>query len=152
MPHAWRIVRTERLATAFTGEGSRRGGGRWNSREVPVVYTSEHQSLAALELFVHIDPQLKLGFTLFRVEWDKLAVEKVYLNQLPSSWRDHPPGPATMAIGDQWAKRRKSAVLAVPSVLIPDEINYILNPLHPDFEWIRIDQPREFSFDLRLLK
>jgi RES domain-containing protein len=151
MPHAWRIVRTVRVADAFSGEGARLGGGRWNSREVPVVYTSEHQSLAALELLVHINPQIQIELVVFRIEWENFATEKVFLNQLPSNWRDQPPAGATVALGDQWARRRKSVLLAVPSVLIPEESNYLINPLHPDFKRLEIGPPKPFSLDQRLL-
>ena len=151
MPQAWRIVRTERVSEAFTGEGARLAGGRWNSRQVRVIYTSEHQSLAALELLAHINPRIELSFSSFRIEWDDLATEKVYLNQLPPAWRDYPPTNGTIAIGDLWAKRQRTAILAVPSVLIPEEVNYLLNPAHPDFKRIEIGLPRLFNFDQRLL-
>src|SRR5687768_6206831 len=131
MPTAWRIVVQKHTDTAFSGEGAAKFGGRWNSKGVPVVYTSATQSLAALEILVHLVPSPPLIYRVLSVEFDDQLMEKVPLHKLPSDWQDDPVTSGTRAIGDKWAKSGKSAILEVPSVLIPSENNYLLNPEHP---------------------
>jgi RES domain-containing protein len=152
MIRAWRIVREGRAADAFSGEGARQYGGRWNSPGVSVVYTSAHQSLAALEMLVHLQPRISLRFVVFPVEFEDHLVEHLRDDALTAHWRVEPPGSATMEIGDAWARTSRAAVLAVPSVIVPLETNYLLNPLHPAFGRINIEKPFDFSFDPRLLE
>jgi RES domain-containing protein len=152
MLRAWRIVREARAAEAFNGEGARQFGGRWNSPGIPVVYTSEHQSLAALEMLVHLQPRFSLRFVVFPVEFEEDLVERLPDSTLPTHWRVEPPGAATMEIGDSWVRASRAAVLAVPSVVVPQETNYLLNPLNRAFARIRIGKPFDFSFDPRLLE
>ena len=147
-----RLVPEDQAAAAFTGEGARRYGGRWNSVGVPLVYASEHQSLAALEVRVHIDrTRLHLRFQAFAFEFDARLMEVFRIAALPEDWMREPPPPALQLLGDNWVKSGASAILAVPSVIIPKEFNYLLNPAHPDFKKIVISQPEPFSFDPRLL-
>jgi RES domain-containing protein len=148
---AWRIVPVPRMAEAFTGEGARLYGGRWNSPGVAMVYASATRSLAALETLVHINPLLPLKHGIYQAEFDDKLVESVSPGKLPAGWDAEPPGPASMNIGDRWAKGLRSAVLAVPSV-ITAETNYLLNPAHPDFKKIKVGKPEPFTFDPRLLK
>lgn len=148
---AWRLVRDRHAATAFTGEGAARTGGRWNSRGVAMVYTSQSQSLAALETLVHLAPHLSLRYKVFRVEFDEALLERLPAGAVPADWREEPPPGSTKAVGDRWVREARSAVLGVPSVLIPDEWNFLLNPAHPDFRRIRIGAPADFAFDPRLL-
>ena len=148
MPSGWRIDRPRR--NAFSGEGARRFGGRWNSPGVAVVYLSEHQSLAALEIFVHIQPLApREKFLAYLVEWDASLMEEP--KKLPADWRASPPGPATMQIGDEWVREGRSVVLAVPSAIVPAERNFLLNPAHPKFRQLRLHKPVEFAFDPRLV-
>jgi len=85
-----------------------------------------------------------------RVDFDEAMVTAVEREDLPASWRDHPPPPETRAIGDRWVAEGNSAVLRVPSVVVPSEFNFILNPSHPAFADIRIGDPMLFPFDPRL--
>jgi RES domain-containing protein len=152
MPSAWRIVRAARVNSAFTGEGGRVYGGRWNSRGTAVVYASEHESLAALELFVHTVPLAPTErYLSFRLEWEDTMTEYFSLKNLPPNWNAEPPTFGTMQIGDDWVRRGISVALAVPSVLSTSEINFLLNPRHSDFKKIKISQPIEYRFDSRLL-
>ncbi len=132
---AWRLSKAKYAKFAFDGEGARLEGGRWNRKGVPVVYLADHPALAALETFVHIPKSAsKISFVLFRVEIPKdLRIADVPELRLPTGWRAEPPGPDTMAIGNEWIVRNEEGVLRVPSVLIPMTANYVLNPLHPDF-------------------
>ena len=148
---AWRIVPVPRLAEAFTGEGARLYGGRWNSPGVSLVYCSSTVSLAALETLVHINPQLPRSYVLYEVRFDAALVEEISPAKIPAGWDTEPPAPASQSVGDGWAKAARSAVLQVPSVLTR-EINYLLNPQHKDFRRIKIGDPKPFTFDSRLLK
>lgn len=152
MPSAWRIVRASREKTAFTGEGPRQYGGRWNSPGVRVVYVSEHQSTAALEVFVNRMPFiLDETYKAFHLEWPDSLTERFPAEKLPANWRGFPPPMEIKEIGDRWVQERRSAVLALPSVISPADTNFLLNPEHRDFKRIRIAPPINFEFDSRLL-
>ena len=153
MATAWRIVRARRAASAFTGEGARLFGGRWSSPGVRVVYVSEHQSTAALETLVHALPAgAEQRYKAFQLEWPDELTEKLPVRKLPAGWRVSPASRATMQIGDNWARERRSAVLAVPSAITPADTNFLLNPQHPDFAQIRVGPAVDFAFDPRLLR
>lgn len=148
MPTAWRIVRRARAAEAFSGEGARLFGGRWNSPGTALIYTSETLSLAALETLVHINPRLPIDHVCFEITFDSSLVES--LVDVPAGWNRHPPPPVVQRIGNLWASERRSAILSVPSVLVPSERNFLLNPLHRDFGRIRRGPMHPFPFDPRL--
>ena len=93
MRQAWRIVKEKHAATAFTGEGAARTGGRWNSRGARVVYTSATASLAALETLVHLNPPVLFKYLIFRIEFDDTLVEEIFLASLPADWTEEPPPP-----------------------------------------------------------
>jgi RES domain-containing protein len=148
---AWRIVKRRHARTAFTGEGARLYGGRWNSPGVAIVYTAESQSLAALEMVVHLESsELLDDYVVFEVGIDESLVLKIEWSQLPRNWRADPPPPKVPEIGDAWAAAGKSAVLQVPSATLPSECNFLLNPCHPDFPRLVIGKPSPFQFDARL--
>ena len=152
MASAWRIVRASRAKTAFTGEGPWRYGGRWNSPGVHVVYVSEHQSSAALEIFVHRVPFiLDEKYKAFQLEWPDSLTETFPVKKLPVTWRISPPPQETQVIGDRWVREQRSAELALPSAISPADTNFLLNPKHADFKRIRIHPPIDFAFDTRLL-
>src|SRR6266508_3543145 len=103
MPEAWRIVKAKHAATAFSGKGAADYGGRWNSRGVPVVYTSCTKSLAALESLVHLNPPVLFNYVAIRIEFDEALMEIIPPKALPPDWQTKPPPPSTKAIGDGWA-------------------------------------------------
>jgi len=152
MEEAWRITKAKHAASAFSGEGAATTGGRWNSRGWRVVYTSATQSLAALETLVHLNPPIQLKCVIFRVEFSAKLVERIDSADLSQNWQVSPAPLSTRRIGNARLQSKRSAVLAVPSVLVPGELNYLLNPGHPDFRKIRIGKPVPFAFDPRLLK
>lgn len=152
MPEAWRIVKTKHGATAFTGEGAAITGGRWNSRGVPVVYASATQALVVLENLVHLNPMVLFSYVVFHCDFKDTLVQEVDRTDLPADWMLQPPSTSTQAMGDAWVAARKSAILAVPSVIVPGERNYLFNPAHADFGKIRIGKAQPFSFDARLMK
>jgi RES domain-containing protein len=152
MASAWRIVRSSRAHTAFFGEGAWHYGGRWSPVGVRVVYVSEHQSTAALEIFVHTAPLLlSEKYKAFRLEWPDSLTEVLPMKRWPVKWRISPPSEETMKIGDSWVEEKRSAILAVPSAISPDDRNFLLNPEHPDFKRIRIAPSIDYEFDPRLL-
>jgi RES domain-containing protein len=151
MTRAWRIVREDHGYTAFDGEGAWRFGGRWNSLGTRTVYTSATLSLAALETLVHLNPPVAFKYVAIPIEFDEALVETFATSDLPADWNEEPPPPSTAEIGDRWVKESRSAVLELPSVIIPAEPNYLLNPTHSDFKRIRIGKPTPFSFDPRLI-
>ncbi len=152
MGSAWRIVLESEAATAFSGEGAWRYGGRWNSRNVRVIYASEHQSTAALEVFVHNKPfNPNEKYKAFRLEWPDRSTKRFPAEKLPANWRIFPPPMETREIGDHWVQQRRSAVLALPSAISPADTNFLLNPEHPDFKQIRIAPPVDYEFDPRLV-
>jgi RES domain-containing protein len=115
MPEAWRIVDEKRAATAFSGEGAAKFGGRWNSQGVLVVYTSSTKSLAALETLFHLIPPVPFKYVAVRIVFDDTLVEIVPPKSLPLDWRVEPPPPSSKKIGDAWVLEGRSAVLVVPS-------------------------------------
>lgn len=148
----WRIC--SRRHAAFDGEGARRFGGRWNHRGTAIVYTSESLSLAALEYFVNLDSDLApSGLVFISVEIpDGVAMERLEIADLPKDWRLYPAPETLQDQGTAWVAKASSVVLAVPSVVIPEERNYLLNPAHPDFKRIVISPSKPFHFDPRMRK
>jgi RES domain-containing protein len=148
---AWRIFKKRYKKFALRGEGARVYGGRWNSKGTAVIYTSQSPSLAVLEILVHLQAQDVLDdYLLAPVSFDLTLVESVRLSNLPSSWRRYPAPAALQKTGDRWIERGSSAVFKVPSVIIPDESNYLLNPAHPDFARCILGKAKPFKFDPRL--
>ncbi|WP_162896677.1 RES family NAD+ phosphorylase, partial [Cysteiniphilum halobium] len=112
------------------------------------------ESLAILEIFVHLEDYTILpNYTLFQIELLKSDISYLSHDLLPHSWQDQPAPPETADIGDQWLKRCESLILAVPSVIVPREYNYILNPLHKRFaKIVKKAKVLDFKFDTRLTK
>ncbi|HEY3857061.1 MAG TPA: RES family NAD+ phosphorylase [Verrucomicrobiae bacterium] len=152
MVEAWRIVKAKHAASAFSGEGAARNGGRWNSRGVPMVYASATISLAALETLVHLNPPPHFNYVVIQIKFDESMVHSIQIAALPSDWQLEPPPPSSKAVGDAWVHAGQTAVLAVPSAIISSEVNYLLNPAHADFKKISIAKPQPFAFDPRLVK
>lgn len=150
---AWRIVKRKHSRDAFSGEGARQFGGRWNSPGVAVVYSAEHVSLAVLEILVHVEHSgLLPNYVLFQVDFEEGLVEALDLSALPRNWRSYPAPLRLRTIGDEWVAEGRSAVLSVPSAVVPLERLFLLNPRHPDFQRIKVGKPQPFSLDARLLK
>ena len=129
-------------------------GGRWNHRGTPGVYTSSTLSLAVLELLVHLDDdELAKDYVGIPADIpDSVEITRIRTSDLPREWRNFPRPQALAGLGSRWAAARETAVLAVPSAIVPHELNYLLNPLHPHCKRIRFGRPEPFSFDPRLWK
>ncbi len=147
------MVKRKLAKTAFSGEGARRYGGRWNSPDVAMIYTAESQSLAALEIVVHLEAvELLDEYVVFEVEMDERMIARVEWAQLPRRWRADPPPAGLRALGDSWVASGTSAALQVPSAMVPAEHNFLLNPRHADFSKLRVGRAVRFLFDPRLAK
>lgn len=152
MINAWRLVKAEHAADAFSGEGAAKYAGRWHSEGTRVVYTSDTAALAALEILVHIRRRSRVpNFVLIACYFHEALVEDLDVSQLPDDWSAAAAPTALRKFGDQWVRSRASAVLKVPSAVIPMDFNYILNPEHPDFQSIEYGEPRPFHLDVRLV-
>lgn len=152
MISAFRLCKTRHVDTAFRGEGARLYGGRWNSPGLAVVYTASSLSLATLEIMVHLEDRISLSrlFSWIPSHIPEDIVESLPVSTLPPAWLSGETGRASRDIGDRWLRERRSAVLAVPSVVTPGESNYLLNPAHPSFTEIKIGSPVPFHPDPRL--
>jgi len=152
MIRAWRIVKTGYSADAFSGEGARLYGGRWNSSGIAMVYTAGSKSLATLELLVHLDNTSVLpSFSICSVDFDDSLVEIRDPARLPRDWRKTPPPISLKSVGNSWILRGSSVVLRVPSAVIESEYNYLINPAHIDFKKLVIGRMEVLMLDPRLL-
>ena len=151
MIRVYRILRKRYAKNPFDGEGAYRYGGRWSSPGIRLAYASEHLSLAMIEYFVHLDqddPPPDLVVAAADVP-DDVSRVTVSFGSLPATWRQTPAPAELAAIGDRFARRRREAVLVVPSALAPDEFNWLPNPDHPDFRRIRIHPSEPFAYGAR---
>ena len=148
----WRISKAGH--ESFDGEGARLYGGRWNHPGVRATYTSESLSLAALEYFVNLDTDLVPDdLVSVRAEIPTgLEHKTIEAGDLPGNWRTYPAPEALQDLGTEWIRRCETVVLSVPSAVVPDERNYLLNPAHQEFSSIRVGSPRPFHFDPRMWK
>ncbi|TAM98574.1 MAG: RES domain-containing protein [Chitinophagaceae bacterium] len=138
----------------LAGTGSRLNGGRWNSKGESVVYMSSYRSLAVLEMIVHV-PQKNLtnDYQIATIHIpEKIKVKTLSIEMLPEHWRTVTISPRLQAIGDQWLKESKYCVFQVPSVVIPQEWNYIINPAHPEAKDIMIIKTENLVLDERFIE
>lgn len=150
----WRLASARYGDHAFDGEGARLYGGRWNHPGTAMVYCSSTLSLATLEYFVHLEPDLAPP-DLVAVAADLpagLDVEALEIEALPVNWRSYPAPERLRDLGTGWVRSGRTAVLQVPSSVIPHEMNVLLNPAHPDFAKIHLRAAEPFSFDPRMWK
>lgn len=152
MPTVWRLVTARYAESAFSGEGARLYGGRWNRKGIAMVYTAASQSLAMLEMLVQDEPLRARYVVIAAGIPEDMSIERLASDELPAAWRDPAARTLLQGLGSDWIKRASSAVLAVPSAVIPSETNYLLNPQHPDFGRIEIGRPAGFVTDLRLVR
>lgn len=147
----WRICRAAHQD--LDGEGARLYGGRWNSEGVSAVYTSSTLALAALEYLIHVDIEdVPDDLVAMAVEVpDDAAVASVTVDDLPGDWNRTPDHPACAKIGDAWVADGTALLLRVPSALVPEEWNVLVNPRHPRAGDMAVMSVRPFAFDPRLL-
>jgi RES domain-containing protein len=156
MPQAgqtvWRITTRRFVDTAFSGEGARLYGGRWNRPGQAMVYTAQSRSLALLEMLVQDDP-LRARYVLMAAHLPATVIQQQFaVSDLPVAWREHQERETLQALGAQWLRDSSTCVLAVPSAVVHAELNYLINPAHPDFAKISFGEPELLETDLRLLR
>ena len=149
----WRVCRKAFGKDAVAGRGGLVASGRWHSMGRPIVYTSRSLALAALEFLVHVDRGL-VPADLVQVEIDipdGLKIQRVRVAELPRDWRTYPAPPELQRRGDAWLLAGSTPVLEVPSAVIPDESNFLLNPRHGDAGKLETVSIRKFTYDARLV-
>jgi RES domain-containing protein len=146
----WRIAR-EAYALDRLGIGARNDGGRWNHPGVGVLYAGCTTVITAFEKFVHLAGITLPDLVLVRIELPEgHTAEKPAIDDLPNGWDAIPYGPASMDFGTTWAQENRSLVLFVPSTILREETNAVLNPNHPEFAGVMMSIERPFSFDRRI--
>ena len=145
----FRISR-EKYSTSLTASGA---SARWNRDNEFVLYTGEVRSLSALELAVHGIPNIAISFKtmVISVPDDDKLFNKVRIEDLPDNWRDTDAYPNLQEIGSNWYSAQRSLILQVPSVIIPQEYNFIINTTHPNFnDLVQLTRTEDFFWDNRL--
>ncbi len=145
-------ISKKRYIEDLSGEGARKFGGRWNLKGSAVLYTSQTESLAALETLVHTSMAAMpsdLNLMILSLP-ENIEPDKIEIQQLHSGWRNYPAPNQCAEIGSKWVDSDSSLLLEVPSVLVQSEKNILINPRHSDMKKLRIKEIRPFSFDMRL--
>jgi len=157
MPEAWRISADAPDYTAddLTGTGARLAGARWNEKGLPVVYTSATIALACLETIVHLNGSivpLNRYLTEIQIPSAVWAAAKTYNYTADEAvgWDAIPQGKVSLEAGSAWLRSLDSALLWVPSIIVPEERNLLINPAHPDAGQIKAIKHRLFRYDARL--
>lgn len=148
----WRLCRKRIAKKPLDGAGGLHASGRWHSAPRRIVYASESLALASLELLVHVDSDLPPN-DLMALEIDVpqgVSMLTLSPSELPRGWRRYPAPAVLQELGNAWLDATRSALLRVPSVLVPSEFNYLVNPEHPDAREIRVVARVKFTFDSRL--
>jgi RES domain-containing protein len=149
----WRLVHPihgQKIEEAFSGNGGLYAHGRSHMKGTRIVYAASSIALALLELRVHWVPSKGRSLCLYRIELSNKLISVLELDQLPKDWRAHPPVSSTMRIGTNWIKSRSSAGLVVPSAIVPEETNCLLNPMHRRFSQVKVKGPFTYPLDSRL--
>lgn len=144
-------VSSPQYAGDLSGNGAKLYGGRWNDKNVAMVYLASTRALAMMELLVHLRPDDLVRtyvITVFEVPDDKIC--KLDMNLLPTEWKAEESKYVLAKLGRKFVDEGKYLLMEVPSVLVEEESNYVLNPLHIDAAKVKLISQRSFSFDLRL--
>jgi len=153
LSHIYRITK-ERYADDLAGTGARLYGGRWNSKGVPVVYTSHHRSLCLLEMLVHAPVDIlpaDLRMVTIRIP-EGLTVYEVTPRQLPAEWRGYPYDSLTRDIGDNLLKSGDYALIRVPSAIVEEEWNWLVHPGFVSSTEISITEMKPLYLDERFMR
>jgi RES domain-containing protein len=154
LSRVYRVLRKAYARSPFDGEGAYRYGGRWSSPGVRLSYTSEHQSLAMLEYFVHLDkdnPPHDLVLAIAEIS-DDASRERIESSELPANWRDAGAPPELARYGDEFVLNGKSCLLFVPSVIASNEYNCLINPAHAEFKTINVQPLDPLTYDTGMFR
>jgi RES domain-containing protein len=146
----YRIAKCQ-YAHDLSGTGARLYGGRWNSIGRPVVYMASSRALAVLEVLVHLPPALipnDFCQVTFEVPDD---VDELDANTLPLNWQEYPEPSVLKTMGDAFIKANRHLLLKVPSAVVTQEYNYLLNPAHAGMQEVKLVKNEPFNFDERLI-
>lgn len=146
----YRLSKTK-YANDLTGEGARLNGGRWNDKSIPCIYTSESRALALLEYTVNVNiDEISRALSFVTIEIPGKNIFELNEAMLPGNWKHSPAPSSTRQFGAALLNAAKAAVIKIPSVVIPKEFNYILNPKHPDSKNFKISDIEDFVYDVRI--
>lgn len=147
----YRLIK-DKYKDDLSGEGARKAGGRWNSKGIPMLYTSESRSLSTAEIAVHTPlGNIPLNYFLIEIEIpDSIKFIELKIEDLPKDWKALPHSNSTQLIGDKFISEQKLLMMKVPSVVVQEDYNYLLNPGHKLFSKIKILSSEPFDFDERL--
>ena len=140
-------------AKDLTGNGAKLNGGRWNNISVPCVYTAESRALAVLEYSVNVPLSAILrALAITTIDTGRTAIQELSVSDLPGDWRVSPAPSSAKDLGSDLLKKLEAAIIKIPSIVIPEEFNYILNPAHPDAKNFKIVEVKDFVYDIRIKK
>lgn len=153
---AWRIAvdTPDYESTDLRGIGAKLTGGRWNRQGTPMIYAASSIALACLETMVHLDANaLPLNRYLVRVSipddvWNARTV--LTHKNAAVGWDALPPGKVSLGVGTRWCEREENAILCVPSIVVPEELNVLINPRHADARSIKATKIRRWTYDARV--
>jgi RES domain-containing protein len=150
----YRIVHRKYAADPYSGKGGLHAASRWASRGRRVSYASESLALAAVEKIAGAGHLNRLGEMVYvAADLDRQAVRTLSREERPAGWDEQPPSLASREVGDEWLSQRASVALRVPSVVLPEGWNYVLNPAHADFGTaLSIHEPQQLRLDPRVLE
>lgn len=148
----FRLSKTK-FARDLSGKGAEIAGGRWNSKGVPVIYTSASRALCTTEIAVHTPlGNIPDDYQIVSIKIPETKIFELAESKLPKEWRAFPHSSATQKIGDLFVRENKFLVMRVPSAVVQGDYNYMLNPRHNDFHKVKIENVKVFGFDPRLFK
>lgn len=150
---AWRVAKASR-ATDLSGQGAAIQGGRWNDKDVPVVYLGLSPAICCLETFVHASgrPLFPMKITAFELPEDEGLYLRPDPQELPPGWNSLPADRPSMDFGTRWLKAGEQLGLIVPSAVLPLEWNILLNPRHPAMAQVRVEDSFDFLYDERMFQ
>ena len=148
----YRLTKTN-FINDLSGEGARLFGGRWNKRGDSLLYFSEHLSLCVLELLTRIDFEFLVDdYSFIEVEVPSSLISMLKKpSRISKKWRSNPPVSDTEIYGSTWLKNNKTLGLAVPSAVLTNENNILINPRHPQFSQLKIIKTSVLDLDSRVL-
>ena len=153
MPTFYRIEKRRHLAEAFSGIGGLLSAGRWHRRGIRVAYAAEHPAVAVLEKLVwlgSLEDAAAGDYVVVPVDITGATIETLALDDLPGGWDAFPHPPETQELGTRWLREGRSAALRVPSAVVPQTTNVLINPAHPDAAGFAAGAAEAFDWDPRL--
>jgi RES domain-containing protein len=151
---SWKIA-TEEAALDRSGNGAKKEGGHWNSVGTPALYSGATVELCALEKWVHIDeedPDAKLVLVSIELPDDPALCRRVGVEELPKGWDDVPVSTVAREFGTRFLKNGEQLYMCVPSVIVHEACNFVINPAHAACDEMKLEIVRSFSFDPRMFK